>query len=163
MRSLLAGSLVLAAVVACQPAPPSGLSDADRAAIDSTEKEFVRLALAGDFAGLARGYYPDDGTVMPPNAPAATGHAAIEAFFRTLPPLTAFELRTEELEGTGDLAYKRGRYTMTMAIPGGPALVDSGKYLEVLKKQSDGSWKTLRDMFSSDLPVPAADTTKRGS
>ena len=162
MRSTFAGTLALLAVIACQPSPPAGLTDADRAAIDSTGKEFVRLALAGDFAALSRGYYPDNGTVMPPNAPAATGHAAIEAFFKTLPPLTAFEIHTEELEGTGDLAYKRGRYKMTMAIPGGPAVTDSGKYLEVLKKQSDGSWKTLRDMFSSDIPVPAPDTTKKG-
>ena len=65
--------LVLAA--ACQPAPPAGLSDADKAAIDSTAREFVRHALANDFAALTRAYYTDDAIVLPPNAPAVTGPA----------------------------------------------------------------------------------------
>jgi ketosteroid isomerase-like protein len=145
--------LVLAA--ACQPAPPAGLSDADKAAIDSTAREFVRHALANDFAALTRAYYADDAIVLPPNAPAVTGHAAIEAMFKTFPPITAFELQTEEVEGTADLAYVRGRYTMTMSPPGVPAIADTGKFLEIWRKQSDGTWKSVRDMFSSDVPLPA--------
>jgi hypothetical protein len=31
-------------------------------------------------------------------------------------------------------------------------LLDKGKYLTVWKKQADGSWKVLFDMFNSDLP-----------
>ena len=121
---------------------------------------FTRLALAGDWGEMVRGYYTEDAVVLPPNAPEASGHAAIEAFFRSFPPLTAFEIRNVELEGAGDLAYQRGRYSMTMTI-GGAAVSDSGKYLEILRKQSDGSWRTLRDMFSSVIPLPVADTTKR--
>lgn len=147
--------LGFAVVTACQPAPPAGLSDADRAAIDSTSRVFVRHALANDFAALTRDYYSDDAIVLPPNAPAVTGHGAIEAMFKTFPPITAFELRTEEVEGSADLAYVRGRYTMTMSPPGTPAIADSGKYLEIWRKQSDGSWKSVRDMFSSDIPLPA--------
>lgn len=161
MRSVLAGTLALACAIACQPAAPAALTDADRAAIDSSSREFARFVLAADFAGMTKMYYTDDAMVLPPNAPAVSGHAAIEAFFKTFPPITTFELRDQEVAGAGDLAYKTGRYAMTMAIPGGPTVADSGKYLEVLRKQSDGSWKTLRDMFSSDIPVPAPDTTKK--
>jgi ketosteroid isomerase-like protein len=63
------------------------------------------------------------------------------------------ELRGEETVGAGDLAYVRGRYTMTMAPPGGPVMADSGKYLEIWRKQG-GSWKVTRDMFNSDVPLP---------
>lgn len=156
MRAVrLPALLGLAVLTACQPAPPAGLSDADKAAIDSTARVFVRHALANDFAALTRDYYSDDAMVLPPNAPAVTGHGAIEAMFKTFPPITAFELRTEEVEGTADLAYVRGRYTMTMSPPGAPAIADSGKYLEIWRKQGDGSWKSVRDMFSSDIPLPA--------
>jgi ketosteroid isomerase-like protein len=156
MRAVrLPALLGLAVLTACQPAPPAGLSDADKAAIDSTARVFVRHALANDFAALTRDYYSDDAMVLPPNAPAVTGHGAIEAMFKTFPPITAFELRTEEVEGTADLAYVRGRYTMTMSPPGAPAIADSGKYLEIWRKQADGSWKSVRDMFSSDIPLPA--------
>lgn len=155
MRAVRLSALFgFAALTACQPAPPAGLSDADKAAIDSTSRVFVRHALANDFAALTRDYYSNDAMVLPPNAPAVTGHGAIEAMFKTFPPITAFELRTEEVEGTADLAYVRGRYTMTMSPPGAPAIADSGKFLEIWRKQSDGSWKSVRDMFSSDIPLP---------
>ena len=43
--------------------------------------------------------------------------------------------------------------------PVGPSTVggpvnDTGKFLEVWKKQANGSWKCVADMFSSDMPVP---------
>ena len=31
--------------------------------------------------------------------------------------------------------------------------MDRGKYLEVWKKQADGKWKVVADMFNSDLPL----------
>jgi ketosteroid isomerase-like protein len=155
--------LGFALAAACQPASPARLSDADKAAIDSTSRVFVGHVLAGDFAALVRGYYSDDAIVLPPNAPAVTGHGAIEAMFKTFPPVTAFELQTEEVEGSADLVYVRGRYTMTLSPPGAPAIADSGKYLEIWRKQSDGTWKSVRDMFSSNIPLPpppAAAATK---
>jgi ketosteroid isomerase-like protein len=33
---------------------------------------------------------------------------------------------------------------------------DTGKFLEVWKKQADGKWKCVADTYNSDLPVPAA-------
>ncbi len=152
-------SLPVAAVlllVACQPAgsgKSAELSVADKAAIDSIDHTFAPMAVAGDYAALVKAYYADDAILLPPNSPTATGHAAIEAFLHTFPPITAFELRTEEIVGAGDLAYVRGRYTMTMAPPGAATVADSGKYLEIWRKQG-GSWKVTRDMFSSDVPLP---------
>jgi ketosteroid isomerase-like protein len=150
-------------VVACQPAgsaKSAELSVADKAAIDSIDHTFAPMAIAGDYAALVKAYYADDAIFMAPNVPSATGHAAIEAVLHTFPPITAFELRTEEVVGTGDLAYVRGRYTMTMAPPGGPTVADSGKYLEIWRKQG-GSWKVARDMFNSDVPLAMPETTKK--
>jgi hypothetical protein len=81
----LTALLGFALAAACQPASPARLSDADKAAIDSTSRVFVGHVLAGDFAALVRGYYSDDAIVLPPNAPAVTGHGAIEAMFKTFP------------------------------------------------------------------------------
>jgi ketosteroid isomerase-like protein len=42
-------------------------------------------------------------------------------------------------------------------------MVDKGKYVEIWKKQPDGSWKCAVDMFNSDLPAapaPAAPARK---
>jgi ketosteroid isomerase-like protein len=161
LPSLPAAAVLL--LVACQPpgsAKPAELSVADKAAIDSIDHTFAPMAIAGDYAALVKTYYADDAIFMAPNTPAATGHAAIEALLHTFPPITAFELRTEEIVGAGDLAYERGRYMMTMAPPGGPVMADSGKYLEIWRKQG-GSWKVTRDMFNTDIALPMPDTTTK--
>lgn len=154
-RRLLTIPLTLIVLAACQPAAPMAITDAEKASIDSLEHQFMKLAIAGDFAGLVKAYYADEAIILPPNMPAATGHAGIEAVLKTFPPITAFELNTDEVVGHGDLAYVRGRYTMTFSPPGAPPIPDSGKYLEIWRKQADGSWKATRDMFSSDIPLPA--------
>ncbi len=61
------------------------------------------------------------------------------------------ELTTESMEGRGDLAYLVGTYRMTLTPKkaGAKALpTEEGKYLEVVKKQADGSWKIVYDMWS---------------
>jgi ketosteroid isomerase-like protein len=35
-------------------------------------------------------------------------------------------------------------------------MTDRGKYLAVWKKQADGSWKCVADMFNTDLPPASA-------
>jgi len=32
---------------------------------------------------------------------------------------------------------------------------DRGKYLEIFRKQTDGTWKCIRDIWNSDLPASA--------
>ena len=91
---------------------------------------------------------------MPPNQPAVVGRPAIRDFNATFPPVSAFSLTNQVIDGVGDLAYVRGRYRMTLAIEG--SAPDSGKYIEIRGRQADGSWKFTADIFNSDLPLPAA-------
>ena len=35
----------------------------------------------------------------------------------------------------------------------GKTIKDHGKFVEIWKKQADGSWKCAVDMFNSDLPA----------
>lgn len=97
--------------------------------------------------------YTADALLLPPNMPPVQGREAMIAMVRSFPPVTAFDLRPIEIEGRGDLAYAYGRFTMTFSMPGGAAAPDSGKYIEIWRKQSDGGWKIARDMFNSDIPM----------
>jgi ketosteroid isomerase-like protein len=49
------------------------------------------------------------------------------------------------------LAYTTG----TFAIESNHSTVDKGKFVDVWKKQADGSWKAVIDIFNSDLPAPS--------
>ncbi len=143
--------LGLLTMAGCQPAPPAGLSDADRAAVGELGTRFVQAFLAGDMTAVGQ-TYAESATLLPPNAPSVTGREAITAFMATFPQVTEFTLTDEVVEGFGNLAYVSGRYRMTLAVGGG--VVDSGKFLDIRQRQADGSWLYLVDMFNSSIPLP---------
>jgi ketosteroid isomerase-like protein len=60
-----------------------------------------------------------------------------------------------DVSSSGDMGYSMGSYTLTMKDAQGNPVTDHGKYTEVWKKQADGKWKTVADMWNSDLPVAA--------
>jgi ketosteroid isomerase-like protein len=57
-----------------------------------------------------------------------------------------------EVARSSDLAYATGTYESSMKDSRGKLVTDHGKYVEVWKKQADGKWKTVADIFNSDLP-----------
>ncbi len=77
-----------------------------------------------------------------------------EAQVEKFPPLTDFKPSTVRVDGRDDLAYVLGTYTMTFVPPGASGPVkDSGKYVEVRRRQPDGRWLVAVDIFNSDLPA----------
>ena len=61
------------------------------------------------------------------------------------------------VEGSGDLATATGTYTMTLTpkkAGAKPLPTEDGKYLEVLKRQDDGSWRLVYDMWNFNAPPP---------
>lgn len=148
-------AILLAVAAACQPAAPAGVADADREAIRAVDAEFTKMAMAADFAGLVSKAYTDDAVFMAPNAPAVTGSAAIQTAMGAFPPISNFVITSQEIEGTATMAYARGTYSMTLTPPGAAPIQDSGKFLAIWRKQADGTWKMTRDIFNSDLPLPA--------
>jgi uncharacterized protein (TIGR02246 family) len=131
------------------------VSQADIAKINEVTEAFVKAALARNWAAVA-GLYVDDAVLNPPNNPSVKGRAAIKAWLENFPPLTSFKTTNLKVDGQGDLAYVLGVYSMTIAPPGAPAPInDTGKYVEIRRKQPDGKWLIAVDMFSSDVPAPA--------
>ena len=151
---------ILFLAAACQSGTTvAGLADPDRAAIQkmAADAELHFNAKPPDFKAHALGYYASDAVFMPPNMDAVTGADSIGAWMAAYPAISNVKFAIQDLDGSGDIAYVRGTYEMDITPPGATvATHDKGKYLEVYKKQSDGTWKVIRDMFNSDLPVPVA-------
>jgi ketosteroid isomerase-like protein len=138
----------------CVMAQPTvgALSAKDTAAIRSASEQFSRFLLAQDFDALVQ-LYTDDGVFMPPHQPAVNGRSALRSWMAAFPKVTQFALEIGEIDGREDLAYVRGRYSMTLHPDGAPGPVDDvGKYIEIRKKQPDGSWLMAADIFNSDTP-----------
>ena len=70
--------------------------------------------------------------------------------------------QSAQVAKSGELGYLYGTYQLSIKDPkGGPAITDTGKVLEVWKKQSDGKWKCIVDTYNSDIPVPAVPAVKK--
>lgn len=132
---------------------------ADERAIRETDLAWAKAAAAKDLERTLT-FLADDATEMVPNAPVATGKAALRKSWGDMfsPPGFAISWQPSKVEVSrgGDLGYSIGTYQTTMNGPGGKPVTDRGKYLTVWKKQADGSWKVAVDAFNSDLPLPPA-------
>jgi uncharacterized protein (TIGR02246 family) len=161
--------IALALGAACQSAPktetstmgresaavPAGLSAEDEAAIRALDAAWARASSAGDGNAVAA-LYTSDATVLPPMEPIRQGEAAKKYWVDFTNAFSGpTELTTTAVGGQGDLAYAVGTYrsTLTPRKAGAkPLPTQEGKYLEVLKKQADGSWKIVYDMWSPNAP-----------
>jgi uncharacterized protein (TIGR02246 family) len=140
--------------VGSQPQAMARLTASDEAAIRQALDAEMKAANAADPAAWASMYTPD-AIVLRPHATAVQGQEAIQQWLATLPRISNANAQGVEVLGYGDLAYLRGPYSMTFSIPGVASPIDEhGKFLQIYRKQSDGSWKMAREIYNSDLPLP---------
>ena len=122
------------------------------AALRGLDEAFVRNANRKDAAALVAEFYAEDAVLLPPNAPMIVGGEAIRGFWQTVldAGVSDVTLETTRLGASGDLAYGVGRYTLTAPLAEGGRAEDDGKYLVVFRRQADGAWKAIADMFGSN-------------
>ena len=118
----------------------------DQAAIKDLWVTYAKLVVAGD-ANTWLKLWDAGGIQMPPGAPARPKSVLDEAVPAAWAPgiVSAMTITPEEINILGDYAYSRGVYTLA-AKDGN---VD-GKFMTILKRQSDGTWKIYRDIFNSN-------------
>jgi uncharacterized protein (TIGR02246 family) len=139
---------------------PSATVDtrAEAAAIQALDEQWSATAGKNDVDGTVA-FYTDDAVVLPPNAPIAKDRKSIrESWAGLLGRNTAVSWKVSKVEvaASGDVGYLYGTYALTIRDPkGGPPVRDTGKNVEIWKKQSDGKWKCIVDTYNSDLPAPA--------
>jgi ketosteroid isomerase-like protein len=144
----------------CGPSTPKDTRAADETTIRNLDAQWAKSAAAKDVDATV-GYYSDDASLLAPNTPIASDKQSIRAsWVGLLGPDASLTWQATKVEvaRSSDLAYVMGTYQLTMKDPQGRPANDTGKFVEVWKKQADGNWKTAIDIFNSDLPAekPAA-------
>ena len=141
-----------AATLAGSPATDAA---AVRHAIDSAYARFSAAFSRRDTVAMAS-TYTADAILMAPDMKAMTGPDAIakgfSGMFAAMHP-TQLVLHTGDVIVAGDYAIETGTSDMTLPDKAGKSVHDVGKYLTVWKKQPDGSYKIIRDIFNSDAPM----------
>jgi uncharacterized protein (TIGR02246 family) len=119
----------------------------DLTTVDGLKAELVHAFEQGD-AALAASLYEPGARLLPPGAAVITGEDAVREFFekRFAAGSDGGVLETVRLDDYGDVAVEEGRYGRRA----GDQLLDSGKYLAVFRRQPDGTWRWVTDMWNSD-------------
>jgi uncharacterized protein (TIGR02246 family) len=148
---VLAGILIVAAGCA-----PKADAPKDVAAIKALAVAWGPAITAGDAAALTE-QFADGAIRLPPNGPIQVGKEAILSSLRAFLDLYSGEEVdvVEDVRVVGDLAFARGTGASksTPKVPGAAVIDDKGKWVSVYRRQSDGSWKIVVDIWNSDLPV----------
>lgn len=139
-----------------QPAADAGAGQV-RQAIETASARFSDAVQRGDAAGLMA-MYAENAVFMQPNMPAWRGHDAIQkgwTGFLTSATVKELSLHTDDVMTSGDLAIQTGSYSMRFRpkTAGAGELTDKGKFVVAWRKQADGSWKAVRDIYNSDIPL----------
>ena len=130
----------------------AALTDEDVEANRIMTAEFAKAATAMDWIAVAN-FYAEDAIVMPPNQPIIQGRDAIYSSKLAYPPVLGFNAQVEDVYGYGDLAVVRGTYEITLQPEGVPdPIKDTGKWIEIRRKQQDGSWLIEIDIWNSNNP-----------
>lgn len=135
---------ILVLAIACASHGFSNASFADtatdKAAILEIWSTYSSSRVAGDAATWLN-LWDKKGIRMPPGVPALDyktfAPGTPERFAK---PPASMEINAEEIVVTGDWAYSRGTFTVNEAV--------EGKFLSILRRQEDGSWRIYRDAFN---------------
>jgi uncharacterized protein (TIGR02246 family) len=154
-RMILA--LMVFSVAACQR-QASPLSDADVAAIRNLGPQFSQAILAKDVDAVVA-MYTDDAVLMPPGAPVVVGKDAIRDYFTA--QFASDVVTTEQVftsiqtEGEGNQAFDRGTFMWKGTRPGASdPITEVGKYVVIVRRTADGSWRVAVDIGNSDPRPP---------
>ena len=143
--------------MACQAQKAADPREADERAIRAVDEEMLKAAASKDLERILF-FFSEDASMFPPNAPIASGKEAIRAVWSQMfanPGLpVTWQTVKVEVSRSGDLGYLHGTYELSMSDPKGKTQTDRGKWVSVVKKLPDGSWKVVADIFNSDLPLP---------
>lgn len=117
--------------------------------------EWAAACHAGDFERWMS-LWVDDALQMAPDEPPRVGKEQIRAGNKPsfdLSMMSNMVINTQEVRILGDQAYSYGTYTFDVTPKeGGETTSLSGKYLDILAKQADGSWKVIIDCHNYNEP-----------
>ena len=151
---VLCSVLVLAAGCAAPPEEEAPAPEVDpvaenNAALSELAAKYLQAMNRGDADGLAV-LYTEDAIRMQTNSKAKVGRDAIRLFAAADYADTNWDmqLRVDESEYSGDLAFVRGTYALSVSPKDAPSQIyqEVGKWMDVMRRQEDGSWLIAREI-----------------
>ncbi len=135
------------------PAWAGGRIADDAKALVKLDKEWSAAAGKRDVEKVAS-FYAEDAVAYPPNEPVCVGREAAKKVWAAYLSDQSFNISWKsmhaEIAKSGELGFTSGTYEDSFKGPDGKLVHENGKFLCVWKKQADGSWKAIHDMWNTD-------------
>jgi uncharacterized protein (TIGR02246 family) len=125
--------------------------------IRQKEDGFEAALRAGDADAMAA-MYAENAVLMPPNAPAAKGKAAIRGYWAGLLSTASksdLRLTIDDVSVSGDTAVERGAWKVMVTPKDGSADFNDGGSYVIVWQNRGGKWQAMSDIYNSEKPLPA--------
>jgi ketosteroid isomerase-like protein len=138
---LIAGAALLAGCTS-EPWP-----EASSSALLEADRAFAARSVAASPADAFAEFLEEEALQLPHGALPIQGRDSIVASMRAGPAFSLdWEPKHAEVSVSGDLGWTWGTYVATFQDSAGAKIESAGKYLNVWRRQPDGSWKVAVDM-----------------
>lgn len=122
-----------------------GLSEKDVAAIKNTTEHCLQALRDHDPDAYLKNC-TDDLVFLPPGQSNVVGSDSARGFLDGFPTPQSATHQYEEVEGSGDLAFARGTFTMTDENDASTTI----RAMMIFRRDPSGSWKLARDIWHTD-------------
>ena len=151
MKKLLLLSILFTGLFGCTNQTVDQKTEAEK--LMELSREWAKSAATDDIDKTLN-YWADDALVMAPGQPALKGHDAIRKMLEGNANIPGFEVSWEPKEAfvsqSGDLGYVIAHNYFKMQDSLSNTFTIFNKGVEIWKKQEDGSWKNVVDIFNED-------------
>jgi ketosteroid isomerase-like protein len=99
--------------------------------------------------------YAPDAVFLQPTGERLTGSSALRTLFQNIMATfnSDLSLHSQSLEVSGDLAYDSGDFQESLTtIASGAKITSKGSYIIIFKRQQDGSWLIVQQVFTGTPP-----------
>lgn len=132
---------------------PNVDTDALAKALTQLDDDWSQAAATRNAETVAS-FYAADAIAYPPNEPVAIGQPAAmkvwAAYFADSTFSISWKTDHAGVSQSGDLGFTAGTYEDSFRGPDGAMIHETGKYVCVWKKQTDGTWKAVHDIWNTD-------------
>jgi uncharacterized protein (TIGR02246 family) len=117
--------------------------------INGLRAAFMASLARGDASAVAD-FYADEARLVVPETRPIDGRSAIEAFWRAgvESGMSELDLKPGPVTEEGDFVCEVGSYVLRAQPRDERAVIDHGRYLIVLRRDRDGSWRRAFELFA---------------
>ena len=150
---LIVATLLVLAISGCAPQVDV---EAERAAVRAALGEAWNAVIAKDVDKFIA-VCADEDIMFPPNAPIVRGKQEVREYMSQFFASPGYSMSRQppqiEVSGAGDLAYTWDTFELTVNDAEGNPVTQNGKHVVVWKKEPQGTWEIVADIWNSDGPA----------